>query len=55
MTIREVSSAIKLNRNAVAKYLEVMLMLKQVEMRRVGRAKLYYMGFSTNLKERDDG
>lgn len=43
MTILEISRAINLNRNSVAKYLDVLLISGQVEMRPVGRAKMYYL------------
>lgn len=41
-TIREVSEELGINRNAVAKYLDVLQVAGQVEMRRVGPAKVYF-------------
>lgn len=41
-TIKEVSEEIGINRNAVAKYLDVLQVAGQVEMRRVGPAKVYF-------------
>lgn len=43
MTIGEISSEIQVNRNSVAKYLDVMHISGQVEMRPIGRAKLYFL------------
>ena len=41
LTISDISQRIKLNRNSVAKYLEVLLASGQVEMRPYGPAKVY--------------
>lgn len=42
LTIGEISDKINVNRNSVAKYLEVLRISGQVEMRALGRAKLFY-------------
>ncbi len=41
-TIKEVSREIGINRNAVAKYLDVLQVAGQVEMKRIGPAKVYF-------------
>ncbi len=41
-TIREISEELGINRNAVAKYLDVLHVAGQVEMRRIGPAKVYF-------------
>jgi len=41
MTITDISLSLHLNRNSVAKYLEILVTSGQVEKRRIGRAKLY--------------
>jgi len=43
MTITEMSREIKINRNSVAKYLDVLLISGQVEMKQLGPAKLFYL------------
>lgn len=43
MTITAISQALGLNRNSVAKYLEVLVTSGQVEKQRVGRAKLFFL------------
>ena len=42
LTIQELSRGVDINRNSIAKYLDVMLISGHVEMRPVGRAKMYY-------------
>jgi PAS domain S-box-containing protein len=42
LTISEISAHIEVNRNSVAKYLDVMLISGEIEQRAVGRAKLFY-------------
>lgn len=43
MTVTEISKAIKINRNSVAKYLEILLISGHVEMKAVGPAKLFFL------------
>jgi PAS domain S-box-containing protein len=43
MTVTQISQEINLNRNSVAKYLEVLLISGQVEMKSYGPAKVFYM------------
>ncbi|MDD1697417.1 MAG: PAS domain S-box protein, partial [Methanoregula sp.] len=43
MTISDLSSHMKLNRNLVAKYLEILLISGQVEMQEIGPAKVYFL------------
>lgn len=43
LTISEISRKIDVNRNSVAKYLDVLLISGQVEMRVLGPAKLFYL------------
>jgi len=43
MTISDLSSEMKLNRNMVAKYLEILLISGQVEMEEIGPAKVYFL------------
>jgi len=43
MTISEISRMIDVNRNSVAKYLNILLISGQVEMRALGPAKLFYL------------
>jgi PAS domain S-box-containing protein len=43
MTISDLSSEMKLNRNLVAKYLEILLISGQVEMQEIGPAKVYFL------------
>jgi PAS domain S-box-containing protein len=43
LTISDVSQNLKINRNSVAKYLEILLITGQVEMRLYGNAKVYYL------------
>ncbi|WFN34519.1 PAS domain-containing protein [Methanogenium sp. S4BF] len=43
MTIIDISQKIGINRNSVAKYLDVLLISGQVEMHAVGTAKLYFL------------
>jgi len=41
-TIKEISREIGINRNAVAKYLDILRVAGHVEMKRIGPAKVYY-------------
>ncbi|MFW9804227.1 MAG: PAS domain S-box protein [Candidatus Thorarchaeota archaeon] len=43
MTITELASSVDLNRNSMARYLDVLQVSGQVEMRRVGSAKMYFL------------
>lgn len=43
LTISDISQGLKINRNSVAKYLEILLITGQVEMRAYGNAKVYYL------------
>jgi PAS domain S-box-containing protein len=43
MTISDLASQMKLNRNLVAKYLEILLISGQVEMQEIGPAKVYFL------------
>jgi len=43
MTISDLSSQMELNRNLVAKYLEILLISGQVEMQEIGPAKVYFL------------
>ena len=43
MTITDISRYLHLNRNSVAKYLEVLVTAGQVERQRIGRAKLFFL------------
>jgi len=43
VTISDLSSQMKLNRNLVAKYLEILLISGQVEMQEIGPAKVYFL------------
>lgn len=43
LTISDISHTLKINRNSVAKYLEILLITGQVEMRMYGNAKVYYL------------
>ncbi len=43
MTITEMSREIKINRNSVVKYLDVLLISGQVEMKQLDPAKLFYL------------
>ncbi len=43
LTIGEISEKIKINRNSVSKYLEIMLVSGEVDMKSIGRAKVYYL------------
>jgi PAS domain S-box-containing protein len=43
MTISDLSSHMKLNRNMIAKYLEILLISGQVEMEEIGPAKVYFL------------
>lgn len=43
MTISDLSSLMKMNRNLVAKYLDMLLISGQVEMQLMGAAKVYYI------------
>jgi PAS domain S-box-containing protein len=43
MTITGISQALSLNRNSVAKYLEILVTSGQVEKQRIGRAKLFFL------------
>ena len=43
LTISDISAALKINRNSVAKYLEILLITGQVEVKIFGNAKVYYL------------
>ena len=43
MTISDLSSQMKLNRNLIAKYLEILLISGQVEMHEIGPAKVFFL------------
>ena len=43
MNIKEISSAVVMSRNYIAKYLDVMTATGQLEVRYVGNAKLFYL------------
>jgi len=43
LTISDISYNLKINRNSVAKYLEILLITGQVEMKMYGNAKVYYL------------
>ena len=43
LTISELSQKVNLNRNSLAKYLEILLVSGQVEMESFGTAKVYYL------------
>lgn len=43
MTVIEISKAININRNSVAKYLDILLISGHVEMKTVGPAKLFFL------------
>lgn len=43
LTISDISQNLRINRNSVAKYLEILLITGQVEMRLYGNAKVYYL------------
>lgn len=43
LTISDISQTLKINRNSVAKYLEILLITGHVEMRAYGNAKVYYL------------
>lgn len=43
MTISDLSTYLKLNRNLVAKYLEILLISGQIEMEEIGPAKVYFL------------
>ena len=43
MTITEISSVINLNRNSTARYLDVLLISGQVELKQTGSAKVYFL------------
>jgi PAS domain S-box-containing protein len=43
LTISDISQILKINRNSVAKYLEILLITGHVEMRAYGNAKVYYL------------
>lgn len=45
MSIKEISAAVAMSRNSVAKYLEVMTTAGQLDVRHVGNAKLYRLSF----------
>lgn len=54
LTISDISQILKINRNSVAKYLEILLITGHVDMRAYGNAKVYYLSqrvpFSAMLK-----
>ena len=43
MTISDLSQALHLNRNSVAKYLEILVTAGKVEKQRIGRAKIFFL------------
>ena len=43
MSISDISHSLKMNRNSVAKYLDLLLVSGQVEMRSYGTAKIYFL------------
>lgn len=43
MTISEISNRLQITRNSIAKYLDVLLSTGQIEMRKIGSAKLYFI------------
>ena len=43
MSISDISHSLKMNRNSVAKYLDLLLISGQVEMRSYGTAKIYFL------------
>src|SRR4030043_1529290 len=43
MTISDLASEMKINRNLVAKYLDMLLISGQVEMQVIGAAKVYFL------------
>ena len=43
LTISDISTALKINRNSVAKYLEILLITGHVEVKVFGNAKVYYL------------
>ncbi|HPJ73684.1 MAG TPA: PAS domain S-box protein, partial [Methanoregulaceae archaeon] len=43
LTISDIAQILKLNRNSAAKYLEILLITGQVEMKPFGNAKVYYL------------
>lgn len=59
MSISEIAHHLKLNRNSVAKYLEILLMSREVEAKKYGTSKVYtlssrvpvsaMMGFSSDM------
>ncbi|MFW9803936.1 MAG: PAS domain S-box protein [Candidatus Thorarchaeota archaeon] len=59
MTITELASSVDLNRNSMARYLDVLQVSGQVEMRRVGSAKMYFLSqrvpLEAMLNISDDG
>lgn len=48
-TIKEISNKIGLNRNVVAKYLDVLQIAGQVEMEKFGRSKVYFPSHSVPI------
>ena len=43
MTITDISDRIKINRNSVARYMDILTVSGQVEMRQLGPAKVFYL------------
>ncbi|MFW3146949.1 MAG: PAS domain S-box protein [Thermoplasmatota archaeon] len=43
MSITEISRATSMNRNSCAKYLDILLVNGQIEMKAIGKAKMYYL------------
>ena len=43
LTIQEISTELRINRNSIAKYSDVLLALGHIELKRVGPAKLYFL------------
>jgi len=42
LTITEISNHFKTNRNSIAKYLDIMMISGEIDLRHIGRAKVYY-------------
>ncbi|MGA1821207.1 MAG: PAS domain S-box protein [Thermoplasmatota archaeon] len=43
MTVTEISRSLKISRNSISKYLDIMRIAGQIDMRRFGPAKVYYL------------
>jgi PAS domain-containing protein len=51
MNIKEISAAIGMSRNSVAKYLDVLTATGQLDVRQVGNAKLYYLSHRVPVQD----